>query len=291
MSGDLPRGPTDLWNAEPRSAERVRLENLTADLAWPSKVVGLAEIDSTNSYAKRLIADRSEVAATPCLIIADRQTAGRGRGDKRWISDSGSLTFSVVFSLEAIAVSQPEELASLPLLVGIAIAETFAAFVEPRPRVKWPNDIYVDGRKVAGILMESTSVPGEPTAFVVGIGINCDADPANQDADLAGRTTNLRRHLAAAESCGLSPDQLKRVTLHRVLSAIQMVLADVPAAASQLPRRWPLYCLLTARWVTVRSGDDVIEGECVGIDERGALLVREPGGGWRSILAGEVLKF
>ena len=289
MSGDRSQRVANLPDTAQESAECRRLERLTADLTWPPKIIRLEEVDSTNSYAKRLIAERLD-EATPCLIIAARQTAGRGRGDKRWISDSGSLTFSVVFSLGAVSASQPEALASLPLLVGVAIADSLTRLVEPRPRVKWPNDVYVNGRKIAGILMESTCVPGGAAAFVVGIGINCDADPADQDAELAGRATNLRRHLAA-ESRWLSAEQLQRETLYPVLSAIETVLADVPAATSQLPRRWPLHCLLTGRWVVVRSGSESVEGECVGIDERGALLVREAGGGWRSILAGEVLKY
>ena len=123
----------------------------------------LPEVDSTNTeLMRRARAGRAE----PVLLVAERQTAGRGRLGRGWTSAPGdSLTFSLGLTLG------PADWSGLSLAVGVAIAET----LHPRIGLKWPNDLWVDGRKLAGILIETAS-PGAdaqaPRYTVIGVGIN-----------------------------------------------------------------------------------------------------------------------
>jgi BirA family biotin operon repressor/biotin-[acetyl-CoA-carboxylase] ligase len=122
----------------------------------------LPEVDSTNSeLMRRSRAGRAE----PVLLVAERQSAGRGRLGRGWSSAPGdSLTFSLGLLLA------PADWAGLSLAVGVAIAEQ----LHPRVRLKWPNDLWVGDRKLAGILIEtaSSSAPSAPRYAVIGVGIN-----------------------------------------------------------------------------------------------------------------------
>jgi BirA family biotin operon repressor/biotin-[acetyl-CoA-carboxylase] ligase len=122
----------------------------------------LPEIDSSNTeLMRRARAGRTE----PVLLVAERQSAGRGRLGRAWQSAAGdSLTFSLGLPLA------PADWAGLSLAVGVSVAES----LHPRIRLKWPNDLWVDDRKLAGILIETASAGGSAAAryAVVGIGIN-----------------------------------------------------------------------------------------------------------------------
>jgi BirA family biotin operon repressor/biotin-[acetyl-CoA-carboxylase] ligase len=125
----------------------------------------LPEVDSTNTELMR----RARAGgAEPVLLVAERQTAGRGRLGRGWTSAPGdSLTFSLGLPLA------PADWAGLSLAVGVAIAEQ----LDPRVRLKWPNDLWVQDRKLAGILIEtaSASLASAPRYAVIGVGINVQA--------------------------------------------------------------------------------------------------------------------
>ncbi len=127
---------------------------------WPTfSVEVLPEIDSTNSELMRR-ARAGQFA--PVLLVAERQTGGRGRLGRSWQSDTqGALTFSLGLPL------QPRDWSGLSLAVGLSVA----ACLHPTLQLKWPNDIWLQGRKLAGILIETASV-GEVRYVVIGVGIN-----------------------------------------------------------------------------------------------------------------------
>ncbi|MEJ6021445.1 biotin--[acetyl-CoA-carboxylase] ligase [Ramlibacter sp. PS4R-6] len=130
----------------------------------------LPEVDSTNTeLMRRARAGRTE----PVLLVAEHQTAGRGRLGRNWASAPGdSLTFSLGLMLAPAAWS------GLSLAVGVALAET----LHPRVRIKWPNDLWLDDRKLAGILIETASSTADangPRYAVIGVGINVARPPAD----------------------------------------------------------------------------------------------------------------
>jgi BirA family biotin operon repressor/biotin-[acetyl-CoA-carboxylase] ligase len=131
--------------------------------------VGVVIADQVDSTSTRLMAMAAEGAASGTCLAAEWQSAGRGRRGRSWVSSlGGSLTFSLLWRFERGA----GHLAGLSLAVGVAVARALAAQGVPRAQVKWPNDVVVDFRKIAGILVETTGDIQGPSVAVVGVGVN-----------------------------------------------------------------------------------------------------------------------
>jgi BirA family biotin operon repressor/biotin-[acetyl-CoA-carboxylase] ligase len=212
----------------------------------------LRETTSTNDRARALAA-----AGAPqgTLVTAASQTAGRGRQGRTWSAPPGrALLMSVV-------LRDPGRM--LPLAAAVAVAETAG----PDAAIKWPNDVLLDGRKVAGILAEARPQDGWA---VLGIGLN-----------VAVRPTDLPEELrATAATLGLEPRDVEGV-LERLLGALERALAlDTPA----LLDAWRTRDALRGRAVAWAGG----EGIAAGIDGDGRLVVEVAGGGRTALEAGEV---
>jgi len=235
------------------------------------------ELGSTSDRALKLAAE--EDPDLPLLVLAERQTAGRGRGSNRWWAADGALTFSLVIE------PQPAQLPlahwpRLSLAAGLAICQALEVF-SPRAlfQVKWPNDVYAEGRKIAGILIES---PAQSRGrLVIGIGVNVNNSLAAAPEEI--------RSLAAA-LCDIDGRQRD---LTSVLAAILGALDTHLKAAADMTAisgRWQERCLLTGRTVQMQSGGEPITGRCLGIDEQGALMLQTEAGR-QSIVSGTVLNW
>ena len=211
----------------------------------------LRATDSTNTRARELAA-----AGAPhgTLVTAAEQTAGRGRQGRIWSAPAGrALLCSVI-------VRDPPRL--LPLVAGVAVAEVAG----PRARVKWPNDVLIEGRKVAGILVEGR--PQEHWA-VVGVGLN-----------VALRETDFPEELRQrAISLGLGPEAIEP-TLRTLLAALERWLAAGPEAVLDAVRARDALRGREIRWADGHGTAD-------GIDDDGRLIVLTEGGP-RTLDAGEV---
>ncbi len=131
----------------------------------------LAECGSTNTEALQHLRD----GGGPLLLSARRQTAGRGRLGRAWQSDDASLTFSV-----AVTVSAALDLSGLSLAVGCTVADVLDP-AGARVQLKWPNDLFLDGAKLGGILIETVPLPAERRGVVIGIGLNLQPLPPEAD--------------------------------------------------------------------------------------------------------------
>lgn len=250
------------------------------DLARVSAAGLVAHVDYHESLGST--SDRAlELAAAgelplPLLVLTERQTGGRGRGTNRWWSAEGALTFSLV--LEAPPDSLPPTRWPLVALVaGLAVAEALQPLCPAGHfALKWPNDVYLSGGKICGILSES--VPGTKDRLVVGIGINVNnsvrvhelAGTARALIDLDGRPRDLTDVLLAI---------LDRLDLR----LRDLMEGEFEPLASEYRRR----CLLTDKTLTIQSGEEQIVGRCRGIANDGALLVHTPGG-VRRIVSGSI---
>ncbi len=217
-------------------------------------------IASTNSRALA-IAPQPQLTL-PMLVLADEQTAGRGRGVHRWWSARGALTFSII--LDCSAMEDASNWPRVSLTTGIAVC---AALHQLCPGlaagVKWPNDVYVRNRKICGILVEVPPPPGG--RLVVGVGINVNNAFENAPEPVRTIGTSL------LEAAGY------RFSLVTVLTAVLQQLAthlDLLAHQPEtLQQRWQDFCMLAGRQVRIVAGTRRITGTCQGIDARGALLV------------------
>jgi len=147
------------------------------------RLVELDEVESTNDEAARLAADGAEHGT---VVVALAQTSGRGRLGRSWYSPPGESLYLSCVLRPPLA---PEALPPVTLAAGIAVAEA-AAGRAPRARVQWPNDVVVDGRKLAGVLSEVTTRSGKVESAVVGIGLNVNVD--RFPPDLGRPATSLR---------------------------------------------------------------------------------------------------
>jgi BirA family biotin operon repressor/biotin-[acetyl-CoA-carboxylase] ligase len=230
----------------------------------------LAECGSTNA---ELLARAEAVAASGTVVIAEQQTAGRGRQGRSWIAAPGdSLTFSLLWRF-----APRTSPAGLSLAVGLAVANALDK-VGPRGtapiRLKWPNDLLKEGKKLGGILVEL--VPGAPHAAVIGIGLNLRLP--------AGMPAELRAQSAALDS-GVDPNELLAALLAELLAVLESFAL---AGFAALRDDW------TARHAfenaPVRLHSDFApprDGICRGVDTDGALLF-ETGGRVERVLSGEV---
>jgi BirA family biotin operon repressor/biotin-[acetyl-CoA-carboxylase] ligase len=212
----------------------------------------LRETASTNEVARRLAA---QGAPHGTLVSAAVQTAGRGRQGRAWLAPPGRAV------LCTLVVHAPDGL--LALRGGLAVADVAG----PAARVKWPNDVLLDGRKVAGVLAEGR--PQEGWA-VLGLGVNVAVDPADLPEELRARAGTLGRPVADVEP-----------VLGELLAALEHRLAEPAAGTVEELRRRDALAGVPVAWA---DG----EGTGAGIDADGRLLVRDGAGRTLALDAGEV---
>ncbi len=242
-----------------------RLGPFTGRIQW------YAEVSSTNDVAARLADAGAREGVT---VAADAQTAGRGRLGRRWSSPAGAGLYTSV-----VLRPSPQVARLLTLAAGVAIAEGVERAAGLSAQLKWPNDIYIGGRKLAGILAEAGSSRGGIQHVVLGFGIN--VLPAAYPADVAARATSLEGELGRPLDRGLVLAECLAA-----LSAWYAVLGTGRAGA--IVAEWRRRAVATfGRAVEWDEAGAVHVGVAEGIDEDGALRVRTKTGVSR-VVAGEV---
>ena len=210
------------------------------------------------------------------VVLADAQTAGRGRHGHTWASVAGNLHLSVLVRPRG----DPAGWGRLPLLAGLAVAEAVGSFgVEPA--LKWPNDVWVGGRKVAGVLVESTSAGGALESAVIGVGVNVAAVPEGLDGAARAGAACLGDFVAAPDVVEVAAAVLARIRVwyHRVAAG----------GGGEMMAAWRARALpWWGRHVEARSGDEVLRGRAIDVDESGALLLLLDDGTTSLLHAGEV---
>ncbi len=242
--------------ADPRSSEPLTVAAIAAalgPLAGRFDVDVLPECGSTNGV---LLEEAQLGAPSGTVVVAEHQTAGRGRMNRPWLSEPGaSLTFSLLWRFPP--GTWPS---GLSLAVGVALAEALEDLQVAGIGLKWPNDLQRDGRKLAGTLVEM--VPGRTDAAVIGIGLNLRLPVAMDD--------ELR-----AASADLGADVPRNELLARLLASLHGVLTEFGVGGFVALRdRWLARCSHVDAPVRILSEfAPPIEGHCIGIDVDGALLV------------------
>ena len=223
------------------------------------------EIDSTNRLAKELAVGG---APAQTLVVADHQTKGRGRLDRTWESPPGA---NLMFSLVLRPDLEPGKAFSLTMAAGLGLARAVNRWTGLSPLLKWPNDLFLDGKKLAGILTELKVARGKVEWAVIGVGLNVSAHPPEMEA------------VDLAESLGRPVD---RAALLREFMIESVRCSALPPG--ELRREWTELSCTLGRKVVVRDNGERVSGLAQGIDPEGALLL-ETETGLRRIVCGDLM--
>lgn len=254
------------------SADRVRDGLGTAWLGqtvfyWPS-------VGSTNEEARRLA---GQGAPEGTVVLADHQTAGRGRLGRRWEAPPGSSLLISVILRPALAAPRIHR---LTMIAGLAMAEAIEAETGLSVTFKWPNDLLIGEAKVGGILAEASLLGDRVEYAVVGLGLNVNLDPAQLPGPLLVTATSLSQALGRRVA--------RRPLLQTFLRALERRYQQLQAGVSP-HREWASRLTMLGQPVVVAVGEEVLEGLAEGVDEDGALLLRLADGSLRVVVAGDVL--
>lgn len=231
-----------------------------------------SRVSSTQDIAR---AWALEGAPAGAIVLADEQTAGRGRLGRTWLAAPGS---SLLLSVVLRPALPPEELGRVTLLGAVALAEALAG-LGLQPGIKWPNDVQLAGRKVAGILAEAVWAGDVLSAVVLGIGVNMRRNALPPEALEAYRATTV-------EATPLGRPCPRGALLGDLLAHLDAWMPRVREPI--LLETWTQYNVTLGRRVNVAAGHERFSGVAEGLDDRGALLVRLDNGSLRPLLAGEV---
>ena len=249
----------------------------TADLPPAYELVVLDAVDSTNDEAKR----RAEAGAEDgTLIWAESQTKGRGRRGNQWQSPAGNLYMSLVLRPDCPAA----EALQLSFVASLALADALGGLLPPLSEVtcKWPNDVYLNRRKVAGLLLESSTTGGTTSGgvldwLVLGMGVNVSSAPT----DLSPAATSLH-----GEGAGpVTPVQVLEGFSRHFLTRFNQWLDD---GFGPLREAWLYRAEGKGGEVTVNLENETFSGRFVDIDQSGALVVEMTDSGRRVVTAGDV---
>lgn len=228
-------------------------------------------LDSTQLRA-RALAEAGNIPA-PALVVADRQTAGRGRGNNRWWTGEGSLAFSLLVDPKQFGFP-PRIVPRLSLAAGVAVIDAIAPRLAEHPLgLHWPNDVYVGRGKLAGILVEVLP----DGRHIIGIGLNSNNTAADAPPEIRESIATL------ADLTGDAHDHTE--LLVALMENLEATLVQLGEPVERLGERFDLLCLQRGEVLTVHQGEQKITGRCAGIAPDGALLLDTPEGR-KEILSG-----
>lgn len=259
------------------SAQRHRI----VESGWLRSVDYAAEMLSTNDRALELLT--SSMPATPFGVLTAQQTLGRGRGNHRWLAEPGALTSTIVIRPAEMKIPT-DRIPRLSLAVGLAVCRLLSRWI-PADRIglKWPNDVYIRGRKICGILIEippisesnsandPAALPGESCLpnrpILIGIGLNVNNSMATANPEIRDQSTSL------VDLTGIR--QPLPALFAELLVELDRVLDLLAHDEDSLTRDWQKFCLLTGRRIVLEQSGTLHSGDCLGISDNGGLLLRE----------------
>ena len=206
------------------------------------------------------------------IIIADEQTSGRGRLKRTWLSPTGSLSISIILYPPLDILSQ------LIMVSSVAVVKAIREITGIEARIKWPNDILIDGKKVCGILIES-EVEGDDVKFaIIGIGVNINLNPM-AFPDISTIATSLSHELGMEIS--------KNELTSALLSHLEQLYLEARNGAP-IYKEWQANMETLGKWIQIKAGESIERGWAETVTENGNLVLRRNDGSLTEILVGDV---
>ncbi|MBP8639471.1 MAG: biotin--[acetyl-CoA-carboxylase] ligase [Oscillospiraceae bacterium] len=228
-------------------------------------------VDSTNTQAKKLVMEK---ASHGTIILAEEQTAGRGRYGKSFFSPRGVGLYMSVVLKPSLGMPEPQ---MITIATAVAVCSAIEKLTDKKPQIKWVNDIYLDGKKICGILTEAVTdfESGSIESIVVGVGVDC----TTEDAIIPEELRDIIGSLGVQE---LSRNQLAAEIASGILSGFENL------GSREIIEEYRKRSLMLGREITFIRGNEKLSAMVTGINDSGSLLVRLASGEDLSLSSGEV---
>lgn len=234
------------------------------------------EAASTQDIAKELA---RQGAAEGTIAIAESQTKGRGRVGKHWSSPAKVGIYTSILLKPKL---KPAETLQIPLIAGVTVCQAIEKATPLKPRIKWPNDIILAGKKVGGILTEMSAEIDRVDYVVLGIGINVNTPESLLVEGIKGEATSL------AEECGEYVSRVK--LLQCLLAELESLYGEFLFSSFEpIKERWKTFDNTIGSLVKISEAGEETEGKAVEIDHDGALLLKEKNGRIRRVVSGSLV--
>lgn len=243
-----------------------------------TKIIGkeihlFSEVSSTNTLAMEMAA---QGAAEGTVVIAEMQTGGKGRLGRKWISPKGNLYASVI-----LRPNIPTHKAPLITLAGaVAVASAISKYCEVQAAIKWPNDILISGKKVAGLLTEMSAEPDRIKHIALGIGVDVNMELSELPPDVRALSTTL------AVEAGENIDRMS--LLQQLLRDLEHWYQVFLKSEADVLKEWEALSMTAGNRVAVSGLGETLEGLAQGIDQEGRLIIALDDGSRRQVAAGDV---
>ncbi|HPS56285.1 MAG TPA: biotin--[acetyl-CoA-carboxylase] ligase [Sedimentisphaerales bacterium] len=229
-----------------------------------TEIVVFASTSSTNDIAWEYASNKNN---NGLVIFAEEQSAGRGRNGKKWLDAPGqSLLFSVLLT------DSKFDAETLSLTCAVAIAEAIDKVGKHQAKIKWPNDIILNGQKLAGILIESRKIRNK-NSFVIGVGINCHQHKDRIDKQIMDIATSL--DIESGNIC----DRIS--VAKRILVSLEYWLGKIEKNKKIITQQWCSRSIQLNHRITLSYNGKNFTGNCIGIDPQKGLIVQLETGGVR----------
>ena len=240
------------------------------------EILFFPEVDSTNTKARE---HSLKGAGEGVVILAESQSKGKGRLGRQWQSPPGVNLYASIILRPYISPAVAQQ---ITLLAGVAGANALARATGLDARIKWPNDIFVHGKKVAGILSEMEA-EGLRTRFIVlGVGVNVNWEKEGVPPEIREIATSLR----AEAGCEFSRAKVAAEILEELEREYALFLEE--GFSSRLREEWNHLSWVNQKWATITMMEKKFEGQVLGLDTDGALLLMDREGRIQRFIAGDV---
>ncbi|MHB8603310.1 MAG: biotin--[acetyl-CoA-carboxylase] ligase [Nitrosotalea sp.] len=242
-----------------------------------AKIYYFDTIDSTQNFALELSHKPHENGS---VVIAERQTQGRGRLDRKWVSPKGGIWLSILLRPNF----EPSYTSLFPMLTSLALSVAIEKTLKIKTELKWPNDVTIKGDKVAGILIDASIESNKIDYLVIGVGINFKIKPAKITKQIKNSQRKYGIATLVKENQKGDPVKLIQQFLLELEQRYNNVISD---SIGNIRKEWVKRSSTIGKSVTATTTTGVLKGKAVGIDKTGALLLSSRGKVQR-ILAGDI---
>ena len=230
------------------------------------RVYYFEEIDSTQDFAEQIASDKREDGT---IIIAERQTSGKGRLSRKWMSPKGGIWFSLIIHPKFDVSSST----LVPIASAVALSKSIKSVLGVETKVKWPNDITMNGKKVAGMLVDASFQANNIDYLILGIGINFDIDSKKLEKRLS-KTPNFYGINSLRKKDDKTPPKL---LVKEFLSQLEKNLSQLDnGEKSKIIKEWTKRAVGIGKKITINTSNGKISGISRGIDNDGALKLKTP---------------